>query len=161
MCLGTYTSETLCELHQVWFRRGAVLRKNIHCRTYREHRLLCAQQLLHTEDVGDFGDGLSRSFAKVNKSHRKDVRSLHVSLNILHRVLAETSCLLRELVQLVTASTGVHLLERLVESLHLFRSHLGVFARVRHLLLHLGKGVHGASARHDNSRQQRSSHKDR
>ena len=160
MRLSTHTGETLCELHQVRFRRGTVLRKHIHRRTYREHRLLCAQQLLHTEDVGDFGDGLCRTFAKVNKSHRQDISGLHISLNILHRSLSQSSCLLSELVQLVTPSTCVHLLERLVESFHLFRSHLGVFASVRHLLLHLCKGVHGSSARHHDSRQQRSSHKD-
>ena len=109
--LCAHTSHALGELHKVGFRRGTVLREDIHRGADSEHCVFGAEYLLDTEDVGELGDDLGRSLAQVHQCHIDDVGCLDIALNTFPGVLAQASCFLRQLVELVSPGTCVHRLE--------------------------------------------------
>ena len=65
------------------------------------------------------------------------------------RVLAETTGFLGEFVQLLTGSTGIHLLKRLIQFEHLLLRQPRVLSGVGEFLLHFSESVHRLAASHD------------
>ena len=124
------------------------MRQHIHRRADGKHRIFGAEQFLDTEDVSELRDGLRGTLAEVHESHIDDVRSFHITLYRFERVLAETPGFLGEFVQLLTRSSGVHLLKRLIQFEHLLLRQPRVFSGVGEFLLHFGKSVHRLAARH-------------
>ena len=97
---------------------------------------------------------MGRSLAQVDESHVDDVGGFDVALHGLTGVLAQSSCLLRQLIQLVTSCSGVHIAESVVHGIHLVTSHAGIFDGVGDFLLHLGIGVHCLATSHDEAGEQ-------
>ena len=142
------TSHTLGELHEVRLRSGTVLRQHVHRRADGKHRIFGAEQFLDTEDVSELRDGLRGTCSEVHESHVDDVRRFHITLYRFESVLAETPGFLGEFVQLLTRSTGVHLLKRLIQFEHLLLRQPRVFSGVGEFLLHFRKSVYRLAARH-------------
>ena len=65
----------------------------------------------------------------------------------------EPTGFLSEFVQFLAAGTGVHFLEGVVQMIYFLLGHAGVLADVRLLLLHLGVGIDGFLACHDETGQ--------
>ena len=142
------TSHTLGELHKIRLRSRTVLRQHIHRRADGKHRIFGAEQFLDTEDVSELSDGLRGTVAEVHESHIDDVRGFHITLYRFKRVLAETTGFLGEFVQLLTGSTGVHLLKRLIQFEHLLLRQPRVLSGVGEFFLHFSESVHRLAARH-------------
>ena len=142
------------ELHEVRLGGGTVLGEDVDGGTHGQHGCLGAHQFLDSEDIGELGDGLRCAVAQIDQGDIDDVGRLDIALDTLTGVLAQAACLLGELVELVSARAGVHVLEGVVHGLHLLTGHAGVLEGVGHLLLHLGEGVHRLAASHHEAGQQ-------
>ena len=147
--LRAYTSHTLCKLHKIRLRSRTVLRQHIHRRTDGKHRIFGAEQFLDTEDVSEFRYCLRGTCSQVHESHVDDVRGFHITLYRFESVLAETPGFLGEFVQLLTRSSGIHLLKRLIQFKDLLLRQPRVFSGVGEFLLHFSKSIHRLAARHN------------
>ena len=150
--LGTNASHALCKVGEIRSRSGAVLRQLINHRTHGKQSLLCAEAFLVTEDVGKFTQCKRSPLTEVVQSHIDLVGSFHKSQDILLRGFAQSTRLLRQLIQLLTPRSGVNLLEVLIQLLHLRSVHSRKFAYIRHLLVHIRKSVHRRASSHDDAR---------
>ena len=150
--LGTHSSHTLCKVCEIRSRSRAVLRQLINHRTNGKQSLLRAEAFLVTEDVCQFGKSQRSPITEVVQSHIYLVGSFHKSQDILLRRFAQSTRLLRQLIQLLTPRSGVNLLEVLIQLFHLRSVHSRKFAHIRHLLVHIRKSVYRRASSHDDAR---------
>ena len=143
------TSHTLGKLHKIRLRSRTVLRQHIHRRADGKHRIFGAEQFLDTEDVSQFGDSLRGTVPEVHERHIDDVGGFHITLHRFKRILTEATGFLCEFVQLLTRSTGIHLLKRLIQLEHLLLRQSRIFSCVGEFFLHFGKSIHRLAARHN------------
>lgn len=79
------------------------------------------------------------------------VSSTDEAYDILLGLLAQLTSLLSQDVQLLTGSTRIHLLELLVQVLHLFLGHSRELADIRHFSVHVCISLDGRASCHDES----------
>ena len=133
-----YAGHSLSELHDERLGGGAVLREVVDRGADFEHGIAHAIHLLHAEDIGKFGDCLRGALSEVDESHVDNRGRFHILLDRCDSVVAESTALLGEKVQLLAGKTSVHALEDLVEFFNLGGCHTGVLDGVRHRFLHVG-----------------------
>ena len=150
--LGTHASHALRKIGEIRSRCRAVLRKLVDDRTHGKKSLLRSHALLVTEDACQFGESKRCPLSEVVQSHIDLVSGTDKAEDILLRGLAEPSCFLCEFVQILSGSSGVNLLELLVEFLHLRSRKSRKLADVSHFLVHIRKGVYCGASRHDDAR---------
>ena len=150
--LGTHASHALCKVCEIRSRSRAVLRQLINNGTHGKQSLLRAEAFLVTEDVGKFTQCKRSPITEVVQSHIDLVGSFHEAQDILLRSFAQSTRLLRQLIQFLTPRSGVNLLELLIQLLHLRSVHSGKLAHIRHLLVHIRKSVHRRASCHDDTR---------
>ena len=91
----------------------------VDCGADFEHGIAHAIHLLHAEDIGKFGDCLRGALSEVYKSHVYNRGRFHILLDRGDGIVAESTALLSEKVQLLAGETCVHALEDIVEFFNL------------------------------------------
>ena len=126
------------ELHQIGFAGRGALRHLVHCRAYGQHVVLQGARLV-AEHLAELADLVHRFFAEVFAQGDIDHIGRFDELpHLLHAGDAQLARLARQPVQFLAGSAGVHRLELLVQLLHLFGGHAGVFDDLALGFLHLG-----------------------
>ncbi len=143
---------TLRKLYDKRLGGGAVLREVVDRRADFEHRVTHTIHLLHTEDVRQLGNGLRGPLSEVDERHVDNRRGLDILADGGDSIVAESSALLGEQVQLLTGKTGVHALEDLVEFFNLGGGHTGVLYGVSHSFLDVRIRLHRLTSGHNKPR---------
>ena len=121
-------------------------------RTGFQQSLFGAILVFVAECSGNFRQGKRSSFTQFIESDVNLVGSTHEAHHVLFRLFAEATGILSEFVELLAAGAGVHPLEFLIQVSDLFLCHTGVFANIRHFLIHLGESVHRLTCGHGDAR---------
>ncbi len=106
---GADAGHSLCKFHDEWLGGGTVLREVVDRGADFEHGVADAIHLLHTEDVGEFGDSLCRSSPRSTSATLIIEAASTYSLTEA-TVVAEATALPGEKVQLLAGKTCVHAL---------------------------------------------------
>ena len=153
--LRPHTGHAFAKLRQVSGTRRAVLREVVDNRTYRKQTLLRTEPGFISENARQLRKGQRCPLAEFVKCHINLVSRFDEPQNVLFGCFAEAPRLFGESVQVLTARTGVHLFEVLVQFLYLVVGKSREFAHVRHLRVHLRKSIHRLASCHHESRPHR------
>ena len=115
----------------------------VDCRTCRQHGTSQTFGLVFAEHLGEFTDLRDCLIAEVITECDIDfIGTIDELLNCSRRCDAESSGIFGQLVELLSRSSGIHLLEVFVHALDFLGCLSGIFPDVGHLIIHLSILLH-------------------